>query len=297
MSADLDDVRIQHHWADFGDVRLHHVVAGNGPTVVLLHGWPQTWYCWRDVIPLLVDGFRIVAPDLRGLGDSSRPAGGYDTRTVASDVHRLLCEELGLDRFHVMGHDWGGIVGYSLAAHFPGPVATLTVVDVAIPGDGNPNISQGGRRWHHAFHQTPGLPEALVAGREELYLGWFYDNYGYRSDVITAEDRAEYLRSYSDPAAMRAGFEYYRALEQDAADNARRATEYRIAVPVLALGGVGGWGRGEEVAASLRRLADDVTGGVIADAGHWIPEEQPAELARRFREFVQRQPGANAVAG
>ncbi|GEL21963.1 epoxide hydrolase [Pseudonocardia sulfidoxydans NBRC 16205] len=288
MNADPNGPAVQHHRADLDDVRLHYVTAGVGPTVVLLHGWPQTWYCWRHVIPLLVDGgFRVVAPDLRGLGDSSRPAGGYDTRTVAGDVHRLLCDELELDRFHVLGHDWGGIVGYSLAAHHPGAPATLTVVDVAIPGDGNPNISQGGRRWHHAFHQTADLPEALVAGREELYLGWFYDNYGHRSDVITADDRAEYLRTYSDPAAMRAGFAYYRALDRDAADNARRATEQRIAIPVLALGGAGGWGRGAEVAASLERLVDDVTGGVIAEAGHWIPEEQPADLVRRFREFVR----------
>jgi pimeloyl-ACP methyl ester carboxylesterase len=242
------------------------------------------------VIPLLVEEFQVVAPDLRGLGDSSRPAGGYDTRTVAADIHRLLHDELGLDRYHVIGHDWGGVVGYALAAHFPGGAASLTVVDVAIPGDGSPDISQGGRRWHHAFHRTAELPEALVAGREELYLGWFYDNYGHRRDVISAEERAEYLRTYSQPGALRAGFEYYRALEQDVLDNARRAEEYRIAVPVLALGGAGGWGRGEEVAQSLSRLADDVTGGVVDEAGHWIPEEQPEELVRRFRAFVSGRP-------
>jgi pimeloyl-ACP methyl ester carboxylesterase len=281
---------LQHHHTDVGDVRLHHVTAGAGEPVVLLHGWPQTWYCWRRVIPLLAGEFRVVAPDLRGLGDSSRPAGGYDTRTVAADIHRLLHDELGLDRYHVIGHDWGGVVGYALAAHFPGGAASLTVVDVAIPGDGSPDISQGGRRWHHAFHRTAELPEALVAGREELYLGWFYDNYGHRRDVISAEERAEYLRTYSQPGALRAGFEYYRALEQDVLDNARRAEEYRIAVPVLALGGAGGWGRGEEVAQSLSRLADDVTGGVVAEAGHWIPEEQPEELVRRFRAFVSGRP-------
>ncbi|GAA5125434.1 alpha/beta fold hydrolase [Pseudonocardia adelaidensis] len=280
---------VRHHEAVVGDVRLHYVVAGRGEPVVLLHGWPQTWYCWRRVIPLLADRFRVVAPDLRGLGDSSRPRGSYDTRTVAGAVRALLRDVLEIDRYHVIGHDWGGIVGYALAAHFPGPVRSLTVVDVAVPGDGSPDISQGGRRWHHAFHQTAGLPEALVAGREEIYLGWFYDNYGARPDVISPQERAEYLRTYSQPGALRAGFEYYRALPQDARDNARRAQEHRVAIPVLALGGATGWGRGEQVAESLARLADDVTGGVVPDAGHWIPEEQPEELVRRFLDFVEQR--------
>lgn len=279
---------IEHHHADLGDVRLHYVTAGHGEPVVLLHGWPQTWFCWRRVLPLLAGEFTVVAPDLRGLGDSSRPAGGYDTHTVAADLDRLLRDELRIDRFHVIGHDWGGIVGYALAANFPGPVASLTVVDVAIPGDGNPNISQGGRRWHHAFHQTEGLPEAMVTGREEQYLGWFYDNYGHRKDVITPEERAEYLRTYSQPEALRAGFEYYRALEQDARDNERLARDRRISIPVLAIGGASGWGRGTEVAESLSRLVDDVTGAVVDEAGHWVPEEQPAELVRLFRTVCQR---------
>jgi pimeloyl-ACP methyl ester carboxylesterase len=292
---------VEHHHAELGEVRLHYVTAGQprdsgADTVVLLHGWPQTWYCWRRVIPLLAGDFHVVAPDLRGLGDSSRPAAGYDARTVAADIDLLLRERLGSDRFHVLGHDWGGIIGFALAAHFPGPVVSLTVVDVAIPGDGSPDISQGGRRWHHALHQTPDLPEKLVAGREETYLGWFYDNYGHRPDVITDDERAEYLRTYTDPGALRAGFEYYRALDRTAADNARRAEEYRVTVPVLALGGATSWGRGEQVAESLRRLADDVTGGVVAEAGHWVPEEQPAELVRRFRTHVAAHRGRKTAA-
>ncbi|MEV0072894.1 MULTISPECIES: alpha/beta fold hydrolase [unclassified Amycolatopsis] len=279
---------LTHHHADLGDVRLHYVTAGHGEPVVLLHGWPQTWFCWRHVLPLLAGDFTIVAPDLRGLGDSSRRAGGYDTRTVASDIDRLMREELRAERFHVMGHDWGGLVAYALAAHFPGPVRTLTIVDVAIPGDGSPGINQGGRRWHHEFHRTPGLPEALIAGREELYLGWFYDHYGHRADVITAEDRVEYLRTYTRPETLSAGFEYYRAIDQDARDNAARAAEQRVDVPVLAVGGASGWGRGAEVEASVSRLADDVTGAVVAEAGHWVPEEQPGELVRLFREFTAR---------
>jgi pimeloyl-ACP methyl ester carboxylesterase len=140
--------------ADLGDVRLHYVTAGSGPPVVLLHGWPQTWFCWRGVIPLLAEHHTVIAPDLRGLGDSSRPTSGYDKRTLAGDVRRLVVDELGFAGFHRVGHDWGGVTAYSLAAHFPEAVETLAVLDVTIPGSAGVDISQGGRRWHHAFHRT-----------------------------------------------------------------------------------------------------------------------------------------------
>lgn len=277
---------IEHHHADLGDVRLHYVTAGAGFPVVLLHGWPQSWYEWRHVIPGLARNFRVVAPDLRGLGESSRPAGGYDKRTVGGDVWRLASEVLGIAEFHLVGHDWGGPVAYAVAAAHPQAVRTLAVLDVTIPGDGSPSISQGGRRWHHAFHQTPDLPEALVTGHEDTYLGWFYRNYGARPDAIPDADIAEYLRVYRQPGALRAGFAYYRAIPQDIADNAEAAARSKLPMPVLALGGDRSWGRGTEVAESLRRMAADVRGGVIANCGHWIPEEQPEELLRRLLAFL-----------
>jgi pimeloyl-ACP methyl ester carboxylesterase len=186
----------QHHHADLGDVRIHYVTAGAGDAIVLLHGWPQTWYCWRNVIRLLADRYRVVAPDLRGLGDSVGPA-RYDKRTLAGDVLNLMRDELGIGRFHVVGHDWGGVTAYSLAAHHPDAVATLTVVDVTVPGAGTTDIAQGGNRWHHGFHRTLQLPEELVTGREEIYLGRFYRNFGHRP--LPDEDIREYLRTYTDP--------------------------------------------------------------------------------------------------
>ncbi|MHA6631092.1 alpha/beta fold hydrolase [Pseudonocardia sichuanensis] len=277
---------LEHHHARLDGVDLHYVTAGQGTPLVLLHGWPQTWYCWRKVIPLLITDHLVVAPDLRGLGDSSRPSTGYDKRTVAADVDRLMREALGIERFHVVGHDWGGVVGYALAAHFPEPVKSLTVVDVAIPGDGRPDISQGGRRWHHGFHRIADLPEALVAGREEQYLGWFYDNYGNSGDVISDADRREYLRTYTQPEALKAGFAYYRALDTDIAHNVARAQEFALSIPVLAVGGAGGWGRGSEVADSIRRLATDVREVVVEGTGHWIPEEQPEVLVEHVRALL-----------
>jgi len=164
-------------------------------------------------------------------------------------------------------------------------VKKLAILDVAIPGDGSPNISQGGKRWHHALHQTLDLPEALITGREDIYLGWFYRNYGHHPNVIAPEDVAEYLRCYRQPGALRAGFSYYRNIARDIADNAAIAARFKLPMPVLALGGASGWGRGQEVADSLRRLATHVEGGVIENCGHWMPEEQPAELLCRLLAF------------
>ena len=275
---------MEHRHADLGDVRLHYVTAGSGFPVVLLHGWPQSWYEWRHIIPGLAERFQIIAPDLRGLGDSSRPAGGYDKKTVGGDIWRLVHDVLGLSAFHLVGHDWGGPTAYAVAAAHPEAVRKLAILDVTIPGDGSPNISQGGRRWHHAFHQTLDLPEALIAGREDIYLGWFYRNYGARP--LDDTEIAEYLRTYRQPGALRAGFSYYRAIPADIADNAAKvAAGFKLPMPVLALGGDRSWGRRMEVVESLRRLAVDVRGGVIENCGHWMPEEQPEALSRQLLGF------------
>ena len=282
---------ITHHVAELSDVRLHYVTAGDGPPVVLLHGWPQTWYEWRHVIPALAEHHRVIAPDLRGLGDSSRPEGGYDKKTVAGDIWELVDSELGQTRFQLVGHDWGGPTAYALAAAHPEVVAGLVIIDVVIPGDGG-DFSQGGRRWHHQFHMTPDLPEALILGREEIYLRWFYRTFGHRPDAISENDIAEYLRTYAQPGAMRAGFEYYRALPQDAADNAEIVARFKLPMPVLAIGGGGGRGRGAEPEQSLRRVATNVRGEIIGACGHWVPEEQPERLARLLLTFFANGEGS-----
>lgn len=273
-----------HHHTQLDGVTLHYVVSGRGPAVVLLHGWPQTWYEWRHIIPALAERHTVIAPDLRGLGDSSRPEIGYDKKTVANDVWQLVNGKLGHERFLVVGHDWGGPTAYALAAAHPEAVTRLAILDVVIPGDGG-DFSQAGRRWHHQFHLTPDLPEALTEGRERLYLSWFYRTFGHRPDAISEADIGEYLRTYTQPGAMRAGFAYYRALPQDAADNRANAERLKLPMPVLALGGAGGRGRGREPEDSLRRLALNVQGEVIAECGHWIPEEQPRYLAERLLRF------------
>jgi pimeloyl-ACP methyl ester carboxylesterase len=281
MSAGVPALQVEHHRAQVGDVSLHYAVAGSGEPVVLLHGWPSTWYEWRHVMPLLVDRYRVIAPDLRGLGDSSRPPAGYDKKTVAADLWQLLAGTLGLARWHLVGHDWGGPVAFALAAAHPEAIRTLAIVDVTIPGIG-PDLSQGGKRWHHAFHMTPDLPEALVQGRERAYLTWFYEAFSWRRDAFAAADIDEYLRTYSQPDALRAGFAFYRNIPNDIADNrALLASGLRLEMPVLAVGGgrAEARGRGGEPEASLREIADDVTGAVVDDCGHFVPEERPEALA------------------
>lgn len=292
---------ISHAYADVGDVLLHYVTAGQGPPVVLLHGWPMTWWSWRHVIPRLARQFTVIAPDLRGLGDSSRPLTGYDKRTIADDVWRLVHDRLGHRTFFLVGHDWGGPTAFALAAAHREAVRRLVIVDVVIPGDGA-DFSQGGRRWHHQFHCTPDLPEALTQGREEVYLGWFYRTFSLRPDAVGPEDMAEYLRTYRQPGAMRAGFEYYRALERDAADNNHELkARGPLPMPVLAIGGAAGYpharGRGTEPEQSLRRVARDVRGLVIADCGHQVPEEQPERLADALEAFFAEAPSVGAPAG
>jgi len=279
-------MKIEHQTVQLGRVAIHVASAGAGDPVMLLHGWPQTWHEWRKLMPLLAGKYRLVAPDLPGLGDSSRPADGYDKKTIAADLVELHAK-LQLGRFHLVGHDWGGPTAFALARAIPQSVRTLTILDVTVPGIG-PDISQGGRRWHHAFHMTPDLPEALVQGREREYLGWFYREFCWQRGAIEAADVDEYVRCYAQPGALRAGFAYYRSIPRDQADN--RATldsGFRLPMPVLALGGgrTEARGRGEEPLESLRMIATNVRGGVVPDCGHFIPEEQPALLAERLLAF------------
>ena len=277
---------ITHRTLALSRLSLHVATVGTGSPVVLLHGWPQTWHEWRKLVPLLAGDHQLVMPDLPGLGDSGRPDGSYAKKAIALDLKEMV-EALGLDRYHLVGHDWGGPTAFALAVADTAAVRTLTVLDVTLPGIG-PDISQGGKRWHHAFHMTADLPEALVDGRERDYLGWFYGEYAWQRDAIEPADVEAYVRCYSRPGAMRAGFAYYRAIPQDKVDNqAILDSGFRLPMPVLALGGARteARGRAEEPLESMRVIADDVRGGAIADCGHFIAEEQPAILADHLRRF------------
>ena len=273
---------MEHHTTKVNDVLLHYVICGKGDPVVLLHGWPQTWYQWRKVIPSLAQRYTVIAPDMRGLGDSAKPATGYDKRTIAEDIYRLV-DQLGFERIFLVGHDWGGPVAYAYACAHPNDVRKLVILDVPIPGAGLEHALAFRPRmaWHIPFHFVRDLPEALVAGRERTYLSWFYRT-AYNPSAISEEDIDEYVRCYSAPGALRAGFEYYRAIFTDAEHNTENA-RIQLKMPVLALGGERGFG--ELTIKSMQRLAENVRGGVIERCAHWIPEERPEYLTEQLLAF------------
>jgi pimeloyl-ACP methyl ester carboxylesterase len=280
--------RISSHTARTGSARIHYRRAGarGGPSIVLLHGWPETSHVWRSVVPHLQD-FDLIMPDLRGLGESSIPATGYDKDTIAADIETLLADVTATERSLVVGHDWGGVVAFFLANRLRERCTGLVVLDVTVPGSPSIDFSQDGRRWHHRFSQVEGLAETLVGARPDEYYRYFFDTFGSRPGVVDDEAIAEYLRTYRDPRRIVSGLSYYRAIAQDIR-NAQEVLRDKLPMPVLALGGADSFGRGEEPKRSLGDFAVDVEGFAIPDCGHWIPEEAPLLLADELRKFATR---------
>jgi len=278
----MSPVELVHGRVKLGEVRLHYVTAGEGEPVVLLHGFPQTWFTWHRVIPALAERYTVIAPDLRGVGDSSKPQGGYDKRTVAGDIHELV-RALGHQRIRLVGHDIGGWVAYPYAAMYLEEVEQLVILQALAPGYGLERNMQ--EAWHFRFHMEPDLPEALVGGRERLYLDRFLSNGVYDPSAISPEALDEYVRCFSTPGAMRAFFNYYRALPQDVTDNEDLAKK-KLPMPVLALGGE--FSEGDHVLASVKQVAEDVRGGIVERCGHFIPEERPDQLVELMLDFFER---------
>ena len=274
-SFQMGNMTFSHRTASVNGIQLHYVIGGHGDPIVLLHGWPETWYEWHLVMPALAKNHTVIAPDLRGLGESSKPLTGYDGKTVAQDIHQLVTQ-LGFKTIFLVGHDIGTQVAYSYAAAHPTEVKKLVVMEFTIPG-----FAPAGRMpiWWATFHQTPDVPEALVQGKEMMYLSWFFHNLAYNPAAITQTDINEYVTHYSAPGGMRAGFEYYRAFPQDAIQN-MNYSKTKLTMPVLALGGgyiptFGGNITMPTVIYGMKILAQNVQGITVPNSGHYIPEEQP----------------------
>jgi len=267
--------------AEVGGVTLHFWIGGSGEPVVLLHGWPETGYAWRRVAPRLVAaGYQAIVPDLRGFGNSSRPAEGYDRMTMAEDVRRLVREQLRLGPLLLVGHDWGGSTAAAWTSAHPDEVRRLVVVEAQPRGPWSKP-----EPWFYTFHRAPGFPEAMTAGRERTYLAWFYRSFAARPDAITDAEIDVYLRTYGSPEGMRPGFELVRALARDVQANTE-AAKHPVRVPTLGIGGERGMG--SAVADNLRPLFTDVRGKVIADAGHFVPEEAPEALLQELEPFLSQ---------
>ena len=302
MSRETEPPLLTHGMADVEPgLRLHYVTAGGGArTVVLLHGFPQTWWEWRHVSAPLADaGFRVVAPDYRGAGRSWRPQGGYDKRTMAGDVRALLRGHLGLEGpVALVGHDVGLMVAYAYAQAYRDEVSNLVVVDAPLPGTAAfDRLRADPRVWHFAFHGARDVPEMLVAGRERPYLRAFFDARIFNAGAVGEAELDVYAAAYSAPGAMRAGFELYRAFDRDAADNRDALARHgKLTVPVLAVGGATSTS-GPIVEAMMREVADDVTGLRVPGAAHWVAEENPAAFVAGLLAFLARgEPGSAAPA-
>jgi pimeloyl-ACP methyl ester carboxylesterase len=284
-SFQLDNMTFSHNTIPVNGIQLHYVIGGHGDPVVLLHGWPQTWYQFRLIMPALAKNYTVIAPDLRGLGDSSKPLTGYDGKTVAEDIHQLVTK-LGFKTIFLAGGDVGAVMAYPYAAAHPTEVKKLAVWEAPIVG-----LTPPGRTpvWWFFFHQVPDLPEALVNGKEATYLSWFYNNLAYNPAAITQAAINEYVSHYSAPGGMRAGFEYYRALPQDAIQN-MNYSKTKLTMPVLALGGgyspaLGGNLTMPIIAYSMKIAAQNVRTVVVPNSGHWIAEEQPVRLVKLLSNF------------
>ncbi len=290
-SAGHVDIEITHGMATVAPgVKLHYTTAGAGDRViVLLHGFPQTWHEWRRVIPPLIQaGYRVIAPDYRGAGHSSRPLDGYDKRTMAHDIRHLVLDTLGISGpIMLVGHDIGLMVAYAYAQMFRDDVSHLAVIDAPLPGtEVFDRLRADPRVWQFAFHSVRDIPEMLITGREKLYFKAFFEARLYNVAAVGEEELDTYVSAYSAPGALRAGLELYRAFDRDIADNrALLAERGKLTLPVLAIGGEAST-TGPLMAGMMREVAEDVTELRVPRAAHWIAEENPAALVAGLSAFI-----------
>jgi haloacetate dehalogenase len=270
-------------------VRLHYRVGGSGSPVVLLHGWPQTGHCWRHVAGPLAADHTVIVPDLRGYGASDKPTGGFDKRTMAADVSALV-RSLGHERVAVVGHDRGGRVAHRWALDRPEEVTRLAVLDIA-PTRATwqrMDAELGAKYWHWLFHLQPDLPERLAGGDVEGYLRYFLEKWTYAREGLEPAAIAEYVRAFSQPGALRCGFDDYRADAVDAQhDEEDSSAGRRLTQPLLALWGAEGvMGTTLPLLDLWREYADDVRGRAVERCGHFVPEERPDDVLDELRPFL-----------
>jgi pimeloyl-ACP methyl ester carboxylesterase len=272
---------------DTSDVRLHAVTGGDGPPLLLIHGWPGSWYYWRLVMPALARDFSVVAVDQRGIGLSGKPEEGYDTGTLANDLAGLM-DALGYEHFAVVGVDTGMLIGYALAADQPDRVVRLAVGEAPLPGITPPNPlilpdQVVDRLWHIPFNQLKETNEKLVRGREDIFFGAEF------SASAGTNKLPDYAVKYyvdglaSSPEALHGSFQLYRAFGATAAQNEERKTR-RLTMPVLAMGGA--QSSGAMAADTMKLVADDVQTLVIPGVGHWLAEQAPDELVAALTAFL-----------
>jgi pimeloyl-ACP methyl ester carboxylesterase len=275
----------QTHEIPTNGATIHVRVGGKGPAVVMLHGFGDTGDMWAPVAAALMPDHTVVVPDLRGMGLSSHPEGGYDKKTQAGDIARVL-DKLKIQKADLVTHDIGNMVGYAFAAQYPERVTRWVVIDAPLPGIGPwDDILRSPALWHFNF-RGPDV-ERLVKGRERIYLDRFWNELSANPKAIDEATRRHYAQLYARPGAMHSAFNQFAAFTQDAVDNKAFATKGKLSMPVLALGADHSFGA--QMADIIRLVDSDVTSGVITNSGHWVMEEQPVQTTATIVKFIATQ--------
>ena len=283
-AAAQGSITIDSRFAEVNGTKLHYFIAGKGEPILLLHGYAQNSHMWRPLMPELAKTHMVIAPDLRGFGQSDKPESGYDKPTMAKDVHALAVS-LGLQRVCVVGHDIGLMVAYAYAAQYPAEVDRIVLMDAFLPGVGDwTSVWLLRDLWH--FHFYGKTPLALVEGRERIYFEHFWNDFAADPTRSVSEaDRKLYAAAYAQPGAMRAGFEVFRAFEQDAKQFASFART-KLKMPMLVL--TGEKASGEFLITQGRLVADNVESVVIQGSGHWLLDEAPDQVIPKLVNFFVR---------
>ncbi len=282
--AHAQKIPIESRFATVNGVRLHYLVAGKGEPIILLHGYAQNSHMWIPAIEELAKTNTVIAPDLRGFGGSAKPPTGYDKKTMAVDVH-ALAESLGYKKVRIAGHDIGLMVAYAYAAQYPAEVDRIVLMDAFLPGVGDwTKVWLLRDLWH--FHFYGETPLKLVSGRERTYLEHFWNDFAAdRTKSVSEKDRRFYAKSYAQPGAMRAGFEVFRAFEQDAKDFNDFA-KTRLTMPMLVLSGEKAGG--QFLIDQGKLVANNVEGVIVTGSGHWLVDEAPGQTIPKLTAFLTR---------
>ncbi len=274
--------KAESRFARVNGTRVHYLAAGKGEPIILLHGYAQTSHMWLPLIAELARTNAVVAPDLRGFGQSAKPAGGYDKKTMAQDI-QALAASLGHKRVRIAGHDIGLMVAYAYAAQYPAEVDRIVLMDAFLPGIGDwTKVWLLRDLWH--FHFYGETPLKLVAGRERIYLEHFWNDFAAeRSKSVSERDRRIYAKAYAKPGAMRAGFEVFRDFEQDAADFAGFG-QTKLTMPMLVLSGEKAGG--QFLIDQGRMVDDNVEGVIVKGSGHWLIDEAPEQVIPKLVAFL-----------
>lgn len=270
----------KHDYAEVNGVKIHYVIGGKGDPLVLIHGFGQNWYMWNRLLPELSKHFTVIAPDLRGVGESDKPEGGYDKKTMATDIHELV-KKLGYNKINLAGHDIGLMVAYAYAAQYGSEVKKIALMDALLPGIEPVWSKVSASAWWFGFFAWPASGD-IVKGKEKEFLTNFWPMVGHVKDPFTAEETAEFVRAYAVKDGAKSTFKWFGAFPQDGKDNLVFA-KTKLKMPLLAMGG-------EYFAAAFLKdhsklVAENVTESKIAGSGHWLVQENTAQVQKDLLAF------------